>query len=145
MTDRHKFSRIVESPSPEQQQPRYVWFRRGVLVVPCFAMIVAANAPPDLASFGFRNDKLNHALALAVLPPLTIWALPNTGPVPIFVGLALFNAGIEISQAVAGLGRTPDVMYPSGEGRDVMLIGAQAGFMRRALRRAVSSSTAGTR
>lgn len=73
-------------------------------------MIVAANLPPDLASFGFQNDKLNHALALAVLTPLTIWALPNTGPVPIFVGLALFNAGIEISQAAFGLGRTPDVM-----------------------------------
>jgi hypothetical protein len=73
-------------------------------------MIIAANVPPALASFGFENDKLNHALALAVMTALTVWALPNTGPVPIFVGLALFNAGIELSQAVLGLGRTPDVM-----------------------------------
>lgn len=109
MIDRRKFSRFDEGPLPHEK-PRDAWFRRSVLVVLCFLMIVAANVPPDLASFGFQNDKLNHALALAILTLLTIWALPNTGPVPIFVGLAVFNAGIEVSQAVVGLGRTPDLI-----------------------------------
>ena len=109
MIDRRTFSRFDEGTLPHEK-PRDAWFRRSVLVVLCFLMIVAANVPPDLASFGFQNDKLNHALALAILTLLTIWALPNTGPVPIFVGLAVFNAGIEVSQAVVGLGRTPDLI-----------------------------------
>lgn len=76
----------------------------------CVLMIVVANVPPTLASFGFENDKLNHALALAVMTQLAIWALPDTSFVAIFAGLALFAAGIEVSQAILELGRTPSFM-----------------------------------
>jgi len=109
MTDGRKISGFGEGPLTDRQ-PRDVWLRRCVFVALCVLMIVVANVPPALASFGFQNDKLNHALALAVMTPLAIWALPDTSLITIFVGLALFAAGIEVSQAVLELGRTPSFM-----------------------------------
>ena len=93
-----------------ESMPRNVWLHRGALIALCLIVTLAANVSPNLASFGFQNDKLNHVLALAVITLMTIWALPGAGLVSIFVGLALFNAAIEMSQAVFDLGRTPSVI-----------------------------------
>ena len=69
MIDRQKITRFDEVSLPGRP-PRDAWLRRSVFVALCVLMIVVANVPPTLASFGFENDKLNHALALAVMTQL---------------------------------------------------------------------------
>ncbi|MEE4213081.1 MAG: hypothetical protein V2I43_27865 [Parvularcula sp.] len=70
--------------------------------------MIIANASPDAVRIGSSNDKLNHALAFAVLTPLAIWAFPRHSLVVVFLGLATFNALIEVAQAILEQGREAD-------------------------------------
>lgn len=72
------------------------------------AILVLANLAPGVLQLGSPSDKLNHMLAFAVLTPLALIAFPRASALWVFVGLALFNAAIELSQAVLGQGREPD-------------------------------------
>lgn len=83
--------------------------RRVFLVAIGAIIMVIANLAPGAASIGLPGDKLNHALAFAVLTPLAAWAFPRTRVLVLFAALMLFNAGIEVCQAVLNLGREPDI------------------------------------
>jgi hypothetical protein len=82
--------------------------RRALLLVICAALMIIANASPEAVRIGSANDKVNHALAFAVLTPIAIWAFPRQRLLTVFLGLATFNALIEVAQAVLGLGREAD-------------------------------------
>lgn len=69
-----------------------------------FAFVMAAlPQPPTLP--GHPGDKLLHVLAFVVLAGLAAFAYPRLRLVMIFLGLAAFGGGIELVQAVPGIGR----------------------------------------
>lgn len=82
--------------------------RRLPLLVAAGAIAIIANLAPGTLQLGTPSDKLNHMLAFAALVPLALFAFPRAGVTAIFLGLAFFNAGIELSQAALSLGREPD-------------------------------------
>lgn len=84
------------------------WCRLCLLVIASLIMIMA-NVAPGTFAIGSGYDKLDHALAFATLTPMAICAFPRAGLVPVFLGLLVFNTGIEVSQAFLGLGRQPDI------------------------------------
>lgn len=83
--------------------------RRYFLFAVGLSILIIANVAPSTVSIGTPSDKLNHAIAFAVLTPLAVWAFPKTRVLLLFAALLLFNAGIEVCQAVLGLGRVPDL------------------------------------
>lgn len=82
--------------------------RQLPFLVAAVAVAVVANVAPGAPQLGTANDKLNHMLAFAILAPLALFAFPRRGVASVFVGLAFFNAGIEVTQALLCLGREPD-------------------------------------
>ena len=85
-----------------------IWCRLSLLVLGTIIMILANLAPGTIA-IGSGDDKLNHALAFAVLAPVAACAFPRVNVIGLFFALMIFNAGIEISQAILDLGRQPDL------------------------------------
>lgn len=71
----------------------------------CFAMAIAPSAPDPMG-----NDKLQHALAFAVLTMLALLAYPQAKPPALFAAMAAFGGFIEIAQGLSFIGRDADVM-----------------------------------
>lgn len=86
-----------------------IWSRLTLVTIAC-SVLVLANLPPGEVSFGSQNDKINHVLAFLVISSLSILAFPNTKLSILFIGLVAFNAVIEVTQALFGLGRQPDIL-----------------------------------
>lgn len=85
-------------------------WRRLCLLVLGATIIMLANLSPGTVRFGTGYDKLDHALAFAVLAPVAAFAFPRVSVVRLFIALMIFNAGIEISQAILNLDREPDIV-----------------------------------
>lgn len=84
--------------------------RRLPLLLAAGAIAILANLAPGTIQLGTSSDKLNHMLAFAALAPLALFAFPRAGVASLFLGLALFNAGVELSQAILSFGREPDLV-----------------------------------
>lgn len=72
-----------------------------------FVMAVLPD-PPKLP--GAPSDKVQHAVAFAVLGLLAVWAYPGVSPLWLVVLLSLFGALIELVHLVPGLRRDSDIM-----------------------------------
>ena len=62
--------------------------------------------PPELP--GSPSDKVQHAVAFAVLGYLGDWAYRKTSALKLLLGLSLFGAFIEVVQAIPALHRDSD-------------------------------------
>lgn len=87
-----------------------IFWSRLALIITSVTVFVIANLPAGMVSIGSSNDKLNHAMAFAVLTPLVILAFPAIRLWWVFVGLIAFNGCIELSQAAFGFGRQADIL-----------------------------------
>ena len=102
---------------------------RSFLFAICIAILTIANMAPGSLAVGTPNDKLNHLLAFAVLAPLTVLAFPKTKVLWLFGALMLFNAGIEVCQAMLNLGREPDFAdWYTGVIATIPVLGTVAAF-----------------
>lgn len=84
------------------------WLFRSLLLALALGVFAIANLPPVMAPFELANDKVQHAAAFAALALLAQLAFPSIRLLWVFVGLLAFNALIEVSQGMFGLGRQPD-------------------------------------
>ena len=73
-----------------------------------FAFVMAVLPhPPELP--GNPSDKLQHIAAFAILGVLGAWAYADMSILPLFAGLSVFGAAIELVQAIPALHRDCDI------------------------------------
>jgi VanZ family protein len=78
---------------------------RLLLFLAIIAILAIANLSPGAAITATSSDKLDHFLAFLGISFLAVLAFPRTGVFKIFLGLAILNAMIELTQQAFALGR----------------------------------------